>query len=61
MDYQQLGFVTHFHVTLCLPPQKYMGLDFMHLHTMQEIARLKDLINHTYQNTTTVKLYRTST
>jgi hypothetical protein len=31
-----------------------------HIYTLQEIARLKDILQHTYDNTTAGKLYRTS-
>jgi hypothetical protein len=37
-----------------------MGLGFPHLYTMQEIARLKDVIQHTFRGTNTGKMYRTS-
>ncbi len=37
-----------------------MGLRIQHPHTVQEICRLKDMLSHTYRNTTTGNLYRTS-
>jgi hypothetical protein len=37
-----------------------MGLGIKHLHMLQEIAWIKDILNHTYSNTTTGQLFRTS-
>ncbi len=37
-----------------------MGLGLRHLHTTQELIRLKDLIAHNFQQTDTGKLYKTS-
>jgi hypothetical protein len=37
-----------------------MGLNIYHLYTLQEISRLKDIILHTFNDTLTGKLYRTS-
>jgi hypothetical protein len=45
---------------LVFSPTKYSRLGIKHIHTLQEIGRLKDLIHHTYTNSTTVQLYRTS-
>ncbi len=42
-------------------PIKYLGIGIKHLHTLQEIARLKDIMMHTHKNTTTGKLYRQTT
>jgi hypothetical protein len=39
---------------------KYFGLNMQHLYTMQEIIRLKDIISHTHNYTTTGQLYHTS-
>ena len=36
------------------------GLGFKHLYTMQEITRIKDLVQHTWENTLTGQLYRAS-
>jgi hypothetical protein len=43
---------------LVFSPTKYAGLGIKHIHTLQEIGRLKDLIQHTYTNSTTGQLYR---
>jgi hypothetical protein len=37
-----------------------MGLGLPHLYTIQEISRLKDIISHTYNSTTTGFLFQTS-
>jgi hypothetical protein len=37
-----------------------MGIGINHLFTMQEIARIKDLVIHTFNGTLTGQLYRTS-
>ena len=37
-----------------------MGVNIQHLHTLQEIARLKDIILHTFNDTLTGRLYVTS-
>jgi len=37
-----------------------LGLNFQHLSTLQEMGRLKDIIFHTFNDTLTGKLYRTS-
>ena len=38
----------------------FFGLGFKHLFTMQEITRIKDIIQHTWENTLTGQLYRAS-
>jgi hypothetical protein len=38
----------------------YMGLSIPHLFTIQEIVHLKDIILHTFNETFTGPLYRTS-
>jgi hypothetical protein len=35
-----------------------MGIELKHLHTTQELYRLKDLLSHEYRHTNTGKLYR---
>lgn len=55
-----LGICHFFSRKLVFAPIKYMGLGIQHLYTIQEIARLKDMINHTYKSTTTGDLYQTS-
>jgi hypothetical protein len=37
-----------------------MGIGIYHLFTLQEILRLKDMINHSYYGTDTGNLYQTS-
>jgi hypothetical protein len=39
---------------------KYCGIGIKHIYTLQEIARIKDILHHTYLQTTTGNLYRTS-
>jgi Ca2+-binding EF-hand superfamily protein len=38
----------------------YMGLNIQHLFTFQEIVRVKDVIFHSFDDTLTGRLYRTS-
>jgi hypothetical protein len=38
--------------------EKYTGIGLKHLHTTQEIYRLKDLLSHVYRRTNLGKLYR---
>jgi len=56
-----LGICHNFPRQLVFAPYEYMGLNFLHLHTLQEIARLKDLIFHTFNDTLMGLLYRSST
>jgi hypothetical protein len=37
-----------------------MGLNIVHLHTLQEILRIKDIIFHTFNDTLTGRSYKTS-
>jgi len=46
--------------TLVFSSLDYMGLNLHHLHTLQEILRLKDIIIHNFNDTLTGRLYRTS-
>lgn len=46
--------------TLVFSSTRFMGLRIQHPHTVQEICRLKDMLSHTYRNTTKGNLYRTS-
>jgi hypothetical protein len=55
-----MGVCRTFPRDLVFSPIKYAGLGIKHIYTLQEIARLKDILQHTYDNTTTGKLYRTS-
>jgi hypothetical protein len=38
----------------------YLGLNFLHLYYLQEIARIKDIIFHTFNDSLTGKLYKSS-
>jgi hypothetical protein len=55
-----MGVCRTFPRALVFSSTQYMGLGIRHIHTLQEITRLKDIINHTYTNTTTGHLYRAS-
>jgi hypothetical protein len=41
-------------------PTEFLGLGLQHIHTTQEILRIKDILNHTFRNSTTGQLYKTS-
>jgi hypothetical protein len=56
----RLGVCRHFPRAMVFAPTKYFGLGFRHLHTDQEIQRLKDLVFHTANDTITGRLYRAS-
>lgn len=55
-----MGICRHFPRKLVFAPTKYMGLGMQHLYTVQEISRLRDIIDHTYKLTTTGNLYKTT-
>jgi Reverse transcriptase (RNA-dependent DNA polymerase) len=55
-----IGVCRNFPRSMVFAPTKYMGLGLQHLYTIQEIERLKDMIQHTFRSTTTGQLYRTS-
>jgi hypothetical protein len=55
-----IGVCRNFPRALVFSPTKYAGIGIKHIYTLQEIARLKDIVNHTYTNTTSGQLYRTS-
>jgi hypothetical protein len=55
-----IGVCRNYPRSLVYSTEKYMGLGIKHLHTTQEILRLKDLLSHTDRNTTMGNLYRTS-
>jgi len=55
-----LGVCRNFPRRLVHATFDYMGLNIYHLYTLQEITRLKDIILHTFNDTLTGKLYRTS-
>jgi hypothetical protein len=41
-------------------PVSHMGLGIPHLHTLQEVARIKDMVHHSSLDTFTGQLYRSS-
>jgi hypothetical protein len=55
-----LGICRHFLRRLVFSTYDYMGLNFLHIYTIQEIFRLKDIIFHTANNTLTGMLYSSS-
>jgi hypothetical protein len=55
-----MGICRNFPRALVFSSPTYFGLGFQHLHTMQEIAHIKDIIWHTYAGTLTGILYCTS-
>jgi hypothetical protein len=55
-----MGICRNFPRALVHSSTKHMGLGIKHIHTLQEIAHLKDLIHHAYVKSTTGLLYRTS-
>jgi hypothetical protein len=55
-----MGICRNFPWALVFSSPTYFGLGFQHLHTMQEIAHIKDIIWHTYAGTLTGILCRTS-
>jgi hypothetical protein len=55
-----MGICRNFPRSLVFSPTNYSGLGIKHLHTLQEIVRIKDIIHHTYIKSTTGQLYRVS-
>ncbi len=55
-----LGVCRNFSRSLVFSTLDYMGLNIQHLHTLQEIARLKDIVLHTFNHTLTGRLYQAS-
>jgi hypothetical protein len=55
-----MGICRNFPRALVFRSTKYMGIGIKHIHILQEIARLKDILNHTYTGTITGQIYRTS-
>jgi hypothetical protein len=55
-----MGVCRNFPRDLVFSSTKYCGIGIKHIHTLQEISRIKDILHHTYMQTTTGKLYRTS-
>jgi hypothetical protein len=55
-----LGICRNFPRNLVFAPHKYMGLGIKHIHTIQEITRLKDILYHAMQDCLLGSLYKTS-
>jgi hypothetical protein len=55
-----MGICRHFPRKLVFSTLDYMGLNILHLYYLQEIARIKDIIFHTFNSTLTGRLYKTS-
>jgi hypothetical protein len=55
-----LGVCRTFPRDLVFAPTKYMGLGIKHIHTVQEITRMIDILQHSSQNTLLGSLYKTS-
>jgi hypothetical protein len=55
-----MGVCRTFPRDLVFSPTTYSGLGIKHLHTLQEISCIKDILHHTYIDSTTGKLYWTS-
>jgi hypothetical protein len=55
-----LGICRNFPCYIVHAPKEYFGPAIKHLHTIQEIARIRDIIQHTFQNSITGLLYRGS-
>ena len=53
-----MGYCRHFPRTLVFGPQKYQGLGVPQLRSVQDINRLKGIINHTRNHTSMGMLYR---
>ncbi len=55
-----MGYCHNFLQAIAFATIKYMGNGITHLFTLQEILRLKDMINHSFHDTDTGNLYHTS-
>ena len=55
-----IGVCRNFPRNLVYNSERYLGLGVKHLHTTQEIARIKDILNHVYIKSNTGYLYKTS-
>jgi hypothetical protein len=55
-----MGVCRNFPRALVFSSTTHAGIGINHIHTVQEIARLKDILQHTYINSTTGLLYCTS-
>jgi hypothetical protein len=56
----ELGVCRNFPRKLVFATTDFMGLGLLQLFTVQEAARLKDIVIHIYNNTLTGQLYKTS-
>jgi hypothetical protein len=55
-----MGICRHFPRDIVFAPVQYIGLGIQHLHVLQEIMRLKDILHHTHNQTNTCKPYLSS-
>jgi hypothetical protein len=55
-----MGVCSYFPRKLVFASSSHLGLGFKHLHTMQEIAHIKDIIWYIFSDTLTGTLYKTS-
>ncbi len=55
-----IGVCCNFPRYMVFAPQKSLDKEY-HIYTMQEIYSIKDMISHTFKNTTAGAMYRTST
>jgi hypothetical protein len=55
-----MGVCRYFPRKLVFASSSHFGLGFKHLHTVQEIAHIKDIIWHNFSDTLTGTLYKTS-
>jgi len=53
-----LGLCRHFPRAMVFAPVRYLGLGIPHIHTVQDIQRLKGMIEHSAENNFTGLLYR---
>jgi hypothetical protein len=55
-----LGICRNFPCLLVFAPYEFMGLNIWHLHTLQDLMRLKDIIFNIFNGTLTGLLYTSS-
>jgi hypothetical protein len=55
-----MGVCRNYPRALVFSPTKYSGIGIKHIHTLQEIAWIKDIIQHVHDKTTTGQLYQTT-
>jgi hypothetical protein len=56
----EMGICRNFPRSLVFSTLDYMGLNILHLSYIREISRIKDVIFHTFNDTLTGRLYKTS-